>query len=628
MKNVFLLLASLSLTANARWLTMQESGSVIEKFNIEYQVFRNGSWTQTIDYAIRVQSEDAKSSASVFSIDYNSATDQVEVLEAYTLNGKQKIKVEKAAMEDRDKGESKDYDLMKARSVVFPQVQIGSRLFIKYKVKTLKPTIENRFSSEMGIMPSYFIENFKVTLKSEIPLSFEVRDPRQLIKVFQINPQHIEVKNRSVLPGWVHAEKEPFFHPINNSEFRISSHTDWKEFFTTLDKDYEDILVKGVPLKLQSWVDEAKKKSTNVERIHFLLEKVSADFRYFGDWRRHNGGLVPRQLTEIESSRYGDCKDLSSLLTSMLRALGMKANVALVRRGDNPWGEEPDYKLPGVSRFNHAIVHVQDENESYWLDPTNSVMSLKPYPDIAGRPAWLLGEGGRKFARLPAATPADYEHVHEYEYRFKGEDMVTVRVNARLNKLAPYDLANELMMIPRPQVLSDSLDYFSEGQEVKSFKYIKEPQTGRLLSDMHLDLEYEAGRVSFNAGKSAFFVIPDGFLQGPFYETEGRESDLMLGGEPYTFRGTRRLKDTRLAQDAPEACKVESQWMTFEREVRVDGNDVLISQNIDLIKPYITRAEFRTEAFKKLQADTKRCFYRSGILIEPLSKGTLSKTAE
>lgn len=607
---------------------MQESGSVIEKFNIDYQVFRNGSWTQTLEYALRVQSEDAKSSASVFAIDYNAATDEVEVLEAYTLNGKQKIKVEKSAIEDRDKGESKDYDLMKVRSVVFPQVQIGSRLFITYRVKTIKPTIENRFSSEMAIMPSYFIENFKVTYKSEIPLNFEVRDPRKLIKVWQLNPQHIEVKNRSVLPGWVHAEKDPFFHPINNSEFRVSSHSDWKEFFSALDSDYEAILAKGVPAKLQPWIDEAKKKANNVERIQFLLEKMSADFRYFGDWRRHNGGVVPRALSEIESSRYGDCKDLSSLLTSMLRALGMKANVALIRRGANPWGEEPDYKLPGVSRFNHAIVFVQDENVSFWLDPTNPVMSLKPYPDIAGRPSWLLGEGGRKFARLPASIPSDFEHLHEYEYRFKGEDMVTVRVNAHLTKLAPYDLANELMMIPRPQVLSDSLEYFSEGQEVKSFKYLKEPQTGRLLSDMHLDLEYEAGRVSFNAGKSAFFVIPDGFLQGSFYETDGRESDLMLGGEPYTFRGIRRLKDTRLAQDVPEVCKVQSPWMSLEREVRVEGNDVLISQNINLVKPYITRAEFVTPAFKKLQGDTKRCFYRSGILIEPLSKGTLSKTSE
>jgi hypothetical protein len=604
---------------------MQESGSVIERFIVEYQVFKNGSWTQTIDYAIRVQSEDAKTNASVFTIDYNSFTDQVEILEAYTLNGKTKIKVEPSAIEDRDKGESKDYDLMKTRSVVFPQVQIGSRLFVKYRVKTAKPTILERFSTEMGITPSYFIEKFHVVLKSEIPLSFEVRDPRKLITVKQYSPLHIEVKNRTVLPGWVHAEKDPFFHPVNNTEFRVSSHSSWTEFFTSLNEDYEKIVSAGVPEKLRPWVEQAKKKPTNVERIQFLLEKMSLEFRYFGDWRRHNGGLVPRTLAEIEKSRYGDCKDLSSLLTSMLRALGMKSNVALVRRGDNPWGDEPDYKLPGVSRFNHAIVHVQDGEESFWLDPTNPVMSLKPYPDISGRPSWLMGEGGQRFVRLPAAAPSDFEHVHEYEYRFRGEDMVSVRVNAQLNKLAPYDLANELMMMPRPQVLSDSLDYFSEGQEVKSFKYNKEPQTGRLLKDMHLDLEYEAGRVSFTAGKSAFFVIPDGFLQGSFYETEGRESDLMLGGEPYTFKGLRRLKNTKLAQDPPETCRAESKWMKLEREVRVEGDDVVIAQNIELTRPYITRAEFRTEDFKKLQADAKRCFYRSGILIEPLQK--LSKNA-
>jgi hypothetical protein len=495
-------------------------------------------------------------------------------------------------------------------------------------VKTLKPTILERFSTEIALQPSYFIEDFRLTLNSEMPLSFEIKDPRKLVRVFQFSPQRIEMKNKTILPGWVTAEKDPFFHPSGTTELHVSSHTDWNAFMASLSQDFEKVLEPGAPQGLKSWLDQARKKPGDLERIQFLLEKMSVEFRYFGDWRRHNGGLVPRPLEEIEKTRYGDCKDLSALLTSLLRQLGMKANVALIRRGDNPWGEEPDYKLPGVSRFNHAITHVDLDGQEYWLDPTNPVASLKPFPDIAGRPAWVLGKDADRFARTPALKAQDFEHVHDYEYRFRDEDTVTVNVKAQLNKMAPYEIASDLMLAPKPEVLQDTLEYFSEGQEVKSFKYKQEPQTGRILKDMPVDLEYEAGRVAFNAGKSSFWVIPDGFLQGAFYETDQRESDMQLSEDPFVFHGTRRLKDTRLAQETPDFCKIESPWLNMDRDIRVDGSDVVISQNVELVKPVITKAEFRTPAFKKLQAETKRCFYRSGVLIEPIHKGTLSNNAD
>lgn len=601
--------------AHARWLTIEEAGLVIEKFHVDYEIQKTGAWTQTIEYAVRVQSEDAKANSSLFPIEYNATTDKVEILEAYTLTGKTRTNVDPKMIEDRDKGEARDYDVIRVRSVVFPDVQIGSKLIIRYRVRVEKPAVPGRWSTAYTVEPSEFMESFKLKFRSEIPLNFEVRDPRKWLRVTQLNPKQIEVVNRQRLPGWVHAEKDPFFHPAGLSEVFISTGSNWTEFFSSLGQEYEKALAAGVPARVKPWVEQARAKASNAEKISFLLEKLSGEFRYFGDWRRQNGGVIPRPLQEIDQTRYGDCKDLSALLTSMLRALGLDADVALVRRGDNAWGEEPDYKLPGIERFNHAVVHVRDGENTYWLDPTNPVMSLRPYPDIAGRPAWLMAKS--KFARIPALKAEDFEHIHQYEYRFRGEDTVQVKLDARLNRLAGYDLANELMLAPRADVLSDTLAYFSEGQELKSHRFLKEPGGGRMLSDMHVILEYEAGRVTFTAGSGSFWVLPDGFLRGAFFETENRESDLELSSEPYIFHGIRRLKDTKLAQEAPPPCVVSSAWMNLSRVVRVDGQDVVIEQRVELNRPHIQRAELRSDAFKSLQAAAKRCFYRSGVLIEP-----------
>ncbi|MBX3021214.1 MAG: DUF3857 domain-containing transglutaminase family protein [Bdellovibrionales bacterium] len=614
--------------SEARWMSKKEAGSVIEKFNVSYDVKKNGAWSQVIDYSVRVQSEDAKTSASQFTIEYNSMTDKVDVLEAYTLNGKTRTDVEASAIEDRDKGEARDYDAMKVRSVVFPQVQIGSRLFIKYRMSTSKPIIEDRWSDVLTLGPGVWVEAFKLNIVSERPLFYDLSDPRGLVSVKQKDKMHLEASNKREIPGWVHAEKDAYFHPGGNTYLWISTEKDWPKFMSVVNSDFDKIQASGVPVKLAGWMKEAAKKKTPEEQILALMERMSRDFRYFGDWRRHNGGIVPRPLNEIEKSRYGDCKDLSSLLTAMLRAMKIPANVALIRRGDNPYGHEPDYALPAVNRFNHAIVQVKlADGKTFWLDPTNPVSSLKPFPDIAGRPAWILDPKGAYFDRTPPSTPDDFQHVHDYEYRFKSDDEVAVRVNATLKNLASHNIANELMLSSRSAVLSNTLDYFSEGLEVKSFKYVKEPKTGRAIADMPIVLDYDSGRVTFSAGKGSFFVIPDGFLNGPFYETEDRESDLKLSQEPYSFKGVRRLKDTRLVQEVPATCRVDSEWMTLERVVKSEGRDVLVSQQVDLKKPYIRKEEFRTPAFKRLQAETKRCFYRTGILVEPL-KGSLSLNAQ
>jgi transglutaminase-like putative cysteine protease len=626
MKTALLItILSFALPAQARWLTLSESPSVVEKLHMAFDVKKDGTWTQEVDYLATVQSEDAKVHSSIFTVEFNSATDKVDVLEAFTQNGSQKFPVPQSAMESRDKGDSRDYDAMKVLSVVYPQVQVGSKLYIRYRMRTEKPLVKDRWSTQLSFTPSVHVRDMKVRVKSELPLFFETQDSRKLLKVSQSGPGTVEVKNVKPLPGWIHAEKDPFFHPSGNAEVWITTEKDWNKFLAGLEGDYGKILKAEVPSKLAPWLAEAAKLKTPEEKVRFILEKMSAAFRYFGDWRRHDGGLVPRALKEIESSRYGDCKDLSVLLASLLRALQMDAQVALIRRGDNPWGAEPDYKIPATNRFNHAIVHVKTGNQSYWLDPTNPVTSLTAYPDISGRPAWLMGTPGR-FERIPEARPMDFQHVHDYAYRFNSDDEVKVQVRASLKQLAPYRIANELLLTSKSEVLSNTLEYFSEGQEVHAFDYKKEPSTGRSLKDMNIDLDYVAGKVAYNAGSALFWVIPDGFLEGAFYETDDRESDLRLSETPFSFRGTRRLVNTKLAQSAPAACRIESAWMNLVRKIRTEGADVVIEQEVELKRPYVTRSEYRSKDFKRLQSDAKKCFHRAGVLIAPL-KRTLSSNA-
>src|SRR5690606_24767377 len=67
--------------------------------------------------------------------------------------------------------------------------------------------------------------------------------------------------------------------------------------------------------------------------------------------------------------RYGDCKAKSLLLASILRELGIEADVVVVSTN---LGDAVVDLLPLPGAFNHMIVKARIGGEDYWLDGTSS----------------------------------------------------------------------------------------------------------------------------------------------------------------------------------------------------------------------------------------------------------------
>jgi len=79
------------------------------------------------------------------------------------------------------------------------------------------------------------------------------------------------------------------------------------------------------------------------------------------------GAYKPEAADAVWSGRSGDCKGKTVLLLSMLHALGITADPALVSATD---GDGVDAALPMPGRFNHVIVRAVIDGKVYWLDGT------------------------------------------------------------------------------------------------------------------------------------------------------------------------------------------------------------------------------------------------------------------
>ncbi len=142
--------------------------------------------------------------------------------------------------------------------------------------------------------------------------------------------------------------------------------------------------------------------------LHRALEIAQRDVRYvsLSIGRSSHAPASPEATLE---RRFGDCKDKSRLLVTLLRDAGVAAEpvfVDTVKRG------RIDERLAGPSAFDHVIVRARVEGEWHYVDPTRDVevgQRGDRAPASFGR-GLPVAEGGVALVAI-AEAPAGEEEV-------------------------------------------------------------------------------------------------------------------------------------------------------------------------------------------------------------------------
>ena len=148
-----------------------------------------------------------------------------------------------------------------------------------------------------------------------------------------------------------------------------------------------------------------KGKSSMAERIkaiyHFALRRI----RYQQDYETFIAGVKPHTAAAVLTRGYGDCKDKSVLMIAMLRELGIKANLALVRtrRAGRVIAEVPS------QQFNHAVAYLPPQpglKRGRFLDATAENLDIDVLrPDVQGTLSLVLFPDGYRLIPVPYQKP-------------------------------------------------------------------------------------------------------------------------------------------------------------------------------------------------------------------------------
>ncbi len=192
--------------------------------------------------------------------------------------------------------------------------------------------------------------NFKLYNNSEAPQIKEYPGIREYI--WDVNALDFKLYENNI-PPWIDIHKKASFTTIKNWGEVVN----WALPLYTYPKESIKKIARQIP-------QEKDTKKAITSYIRFVQNKI----RYLG-FEDGINAFRPHTPEKVFNQRYGDCKDKSLLLVSLLRNIGVEAHPCLI---NTYLKDSIQNKLPAINAFNHCIVNFTYNGKTYFVDPTIS----------------------------------------------------------------------------------------------------------------------------------------------------------------------------------------------------------------------------------------------------------------
>ncbi len=143
------------------------------------------------------------------------------------------------------------------------------------------------------------------------------------------------------------------------------------------------------------------KESSEADKAKVIFKWVQDNVRYVA-FEDSLGGFVPREAALVYSRKFGDCKDMSSLLKAMCEAAGLQTSFVWIGTRKLPYAVSKT-AMPGA--FNHMIAAVKINGKWTFLDATDNTIPFGAIPySIQGKEAFLVNQAGDyEIVKMPVA---------------------------------------------------------------------------------------------------------------------------------------------------------------------------------------------------------------------------------
>jgi transglutaminase-like putative cysteine protease len=350
---------------------------------------------------------------------------KLQSYDAYSVifdNGKER-KIKVTQTNEIQSGQSSVfYDNVKERQLIFPNLEAGAKKVYNYQTEFVDPFLLHKFlfgshlpvknstleiRTDKNINIGYKIFNdpsnsiqfsrtekkgkwiYKWTLKDVKPIKFEGNSPGFLYLVPHIN---VYIKD----------------YMVNNNKVEVLDdvkklYAYYKGFTKNLNQT-EDPALKAISLQI------TKNLTHDDDKVKAIFYWVKDNIKYIA-FENGYEGFIPREASLIHERKFGDCKDMASIITAMAKYANVKnVFISWIGTREIPYSYD---ELPTPAVDNHMVALYKKGEEYIFLDATDKeTLYGIPTAFIQGKEA-LYGEGDSyKIIPVPI-VPAERNEILE-----------------------------------------------------------------------------------------------------------------------------------------------------------------------------------------------------------------------
>jgi transglutaminase-like putative cysteine protease len=396
-------LAILMCICTAAFAQYKPAYSVV-KSNSKYVINRDASYTQYLEEQTRVDTPQGVRMLGERKISYNSTLEDVEVLEAYTIQPdgtRIAVPLDKIRTQDDVEEDGAIYSDSKSKVIIYPKLEVGSQVYYRAKSVQHTPQFPGHFFMSEHYSPHLRYERVNVELTHDVGIEVGVST-----KGMQGGKLEVSTLPNTVSYKFTFSQDKA--HPGEESRADLTDFA--PNFSASTFKTYADVgaayqvrakdKAKVTPA-IQTLANELIQKAnaqTTLDKVKVLHHWVAQNIRYLGIYVGA-GGYVPHDAQSILDNRYGDCKDHVVILEALLAAVGIDSSPALIN--SSAAYLLPQLPTPGI--FDHVITYVPSLN--VFLDSTSRFAPVGTLPSgDLDKPVVIAATGA--LSRTPMTHPS------------------------------------------------------------------------------------------------------------------------------------------------------------------------------------------------------------------------------
>jgi transglutaminase-like putative cysteine protease len=541
------------------------------------EVFENGRCRLTLHVVVKILNERGKDSADI-EIGYNSRAEIASIIYARTITAEGKILplIENAIKVVTPYSSYPSYSDYKELTFSMPGVTVGSIIDYKVVIEEKRPEIEGKFSTGFYFQahnPAYLCR-YKVITPKDMDLKYLVLNRLQGI---ELSPKIIRDEDKKIyLWEYKHIPqiiKEKSMPPMDEVAFRVLVTTmdSWEEFSRWWRKKIEGKTEPNEAIR-KKVAELTKDLLTPKERAEAIFDYAKREIRYVSIGLGKSG-YEPQSAKQVFENKYGDCKDKSTLLISMLRTAGIPAYYVLIPTA-SIGNLIKDFSYP--FQFNHCIVAVENERGYHFVDPVAEDYHFDYLPvSDRNRDVLIFKDEQALFSKTPFARPEENAYYTQQKITIRLDGSIEAEVKdfgsgGREAYLRSSFIDSSPLKIK--ESLEERVDEISSGAKLLAFTH-SDPLNFK--ERFELNIKYNAQDYCRKAGDILIFDVPEIWKGCPATGKKDRRYPIVVWNNSYSKDEVEfNIPKGFEAYHLPEPIEMKNQYFEFHSSYRKEGDRI------------------------------------------------------